>query len=575
MESSSEPDSPRLEELRQEVQELRGRVFQLEQRIGTNPMETLAPNLAPHPAYPQKSSDAITGTAGAVTVLGRALLGIAGAYLLRAVTEMGTLSWSAGVGLGIAYALAWLVWAARTPAEKKLEVAVHGLTSVLVLAPLLWEAMMRVHVVHPWAAAGVLMLFSTFGLASAWRKDLAVLAWITTLAALVIAAVLLVATRAVIPFTAALLAIAAAVEFSATLDHWLRERWIVAMVTDLAVVLVTYLVTRPGGPPDGYTPISPAEALTVQIALVAIYLASTISRTLYRSHVFTFFETTQIVAAFGITFTGVLRIAANRPLARLSVAVLILLCAIACYFVAFKFLEHRGAQVRNFYAYSTFALLLTVVGMRIVLFSSTAAVCWAGLALAGLWLGDRLRRTTLRFHGAIYLLLAIAVSGLAWKVALTLRLSTAAWGRSAILVGIATIFCYLLVLRSRNPADTWPVRVLATTIAASVVCSAAGAFSFAAIATTRATLGPNVSAATAVTFAVTAISLLLAWLSRKKQRPELLWLVPILMAIGAYNLFTQDLGQQHTLGRFLSLLLYGATLILLPRIGSAKRAAVL
>ena len=49
---------------------------------------------------------------------GRALLGLAGAYLLRALTESGALPPQAGVAIGILYAILWLVWAARTPAAR-------------------------------------------------------------------------------------------------------------------------------------------------------------------------------------------------------------------------------------------------------------------------------------------------------------------------------------------------------------------------------------------------------------------------------------------------------------------------
>src|ERR1019366_10782481 len=102
---------------------------------------------------------------------GRALLGLAGAYLLRALTESAVLSSGAGVAAGILYAVLWLVWAARTPAERRLETALHSVTSVLVLSPLLWEATLRFHVVSTWMAADILLSFTLFGLAISWREN--------------------------------------------------------------------------------------------------------------------------------------------------------------------------------------------------------------------------------------------------------------------------------------------------------------------------------------------------------------------------------------------------------------------
>jgi hypothetical protein len=73
---------------------------------------------------------------------------------------VGRLSALAGVAVGLAYALAWLVWAARTPAERRLETALHSLTAALVLAPLPWEATLRFHAVTTWTAGGILLFFT-------------------------------------------------------------------------------------------------------------------------------------------------------------------------------------------------------------------------------------------------------------------------------------------------------------------------------------------------------------------------------------------------------------------------------
>ena len=51
----------------------------------------------------------------------------------------------AGIAAGIAYALLWLGWAARSTATERLKTALNSLTAVLVLSPLLWEATVRFH----------------------------------------------------------------------------------------------------------------------------------------------------------------------------------------------------------------------------------------------------------------------------------------------------------------------------------------------------------------------------------------------------------------------------------------------
>ena len=53
---------------------------------------------------------------GAVPVLGKAVLGIAGAYLLRAIAESGPVPKLPVLIVAIAYAAVWMVWAVRTHA---------------------------------------------------------------------------------------------------------------------------------------------------------------------------------------------------------------------------------------------------------------------------------------------------------------------------------------------------------------------------------------------------------------------------------------------------------------------------
>ncbi|MBZ5586287.1 MAG: hypothetical protein LAQ30_29695, partial [Acidobacteriia bacterium] len=229
--------APDWDGLRGEVRDLERRIAEIKQLLeGVGQVPDL-PFIEPVPQA------AAAPDAGAVLpLIGRALLGLAGAYLLRALTESAVLAPAVGVGIGILYAILWLVWAARTPAERRLATALHSLTAVLVLSPLLWEATLRFHAVSSWTAGGVLLFFTVFGLAVSWRKNLLVVATIATLAGLGTAAGLLVATHDALPFTFVFLATAAAVEISACLDHWLSERWLAATAADLSVLLAIWLV---------------------------------------------------------------------------------------------------------------------------------------------------------------------------------------------------------------------------------------------------------------------------------------------------------------------------------------------
>ena len=550
---------PEWEALECAVRDLTNRVAYIEQRIGLSAPAAPAASAPEIPVnHPLARMPAI------LPVAGRALLGLAGAYLLRALTESGTLPARAGIATGIAYALLWLVWAARTPASERLKTALDSLTAVLVLCPLLWEATVRFHAIDPRMAAAVLLLFAVFGMAISWRKSLLIVSTFATLAALGTAAALLLATHDVLPFTYLFLAVAAAIEASACLEHWLSERWLGATAADLSVLLATWLVTNARGLPEGYAAIPHPWLLTAQVVLLMIYLSSTIVRTLFRGFSFTAFETSQCAVAFAVSLSGGLQMA---PV----MAVVMLVCGAACYIVSFVLLERQGTSSRNFFTYSTFGILLALAGSRILLSSGTAAWVWFVLAIACIWAGGSFGRLTLEVHGGIYLLLALVASG-AVQEAASLLLGSASWPgerQVALWTGLAAnAVAYALVMHyGREGRLSWNMRAFRIAIAASFVWLVSGIAAGILTGAYHLVFGDGAShayCATLRTGVLAALSLLLAWAGSRWNRWELSCLMYPAMLLGGYRLVAQDLQQGHTGALFLSLLLYGAVLTALP-----------
>jgi hypothetical protein len=507
----------------------------------------------PLEAHPGASAD---GTE-LLPAFGRALLGLAAAYLLRALTESGTLPGRLGVALGIAYAMGWLVWAARTPAERRIEAALHSLTAVVVLAPLLWEATLRFHAISNWTAGALLLFFAIFGMAVSWRKNLLIVATIATLAGIGASCALLVASHDVLPFTFVLLAIATAVEASACLDHWLSERWLAAAAADLSVLLATWLVTNARGLPESYAPIPHAWLMAAQAALLAIYLASIIVRTLLRHCTFTGFETAQCAAAFLISVSGGLRLSP-------AMAVVAVGCGIACYVVSFAVLERSG-RGRNFYTYSTFGILLALAGSRILLSGDSAAAVWIAVALACVWAGGKFRSLTLQMHGGIYLVLALTFSG-ALRQAAAFVLGSANWPDlepAAVSLGaLAALAAWMLARRAES-------QFFRTAMAAVLAWLAAGIAAGIAAASYHGIFGADASHAYCATLRTSILSfgaMGLAWAGARWRTVEWTHLVYPTMALGAWRLMMDDLHQERKPALFLSLLVYGAALTLLPRL---------
>jgi hypothetical protein len=364
-------------DVERELRRLAERLRAVEDRLGIEPEPRPATAAVSVPANYQPNLQPI----------GIACVGLGAAYVLRALVESGALPTRIGVALGVVYAIFWLLAAGRRSEP------LYALASALVVAPLLWEATLRFRVLSPGGAAAIVLAFTLLGMALSWRKNLAAVATIATLAGLAMAVALLGGTRDVIPFTAILLAVSVAVEAAACLEHWLAARWLAAAAADFAVLFATWLVTNPGGLPEGYAAIPHGWVAGAQIALLGMYLASTIVRTLFRHFTVTAFEAAQCAAAFAIAMWGGLPLAPG-----------VLTAGAACYLVSFIVLDRGGG--RNFYTYSTFGLLLVLASTRTLLAGSGAPTAWSALAIACAWS----RRLTLEIHGAIYLALALTLA---------------------------------------------------------------------------------------------------------------------------------------------------------------------
>ncbi len=554
----SDFDHEEFESLRRDVRLLTERVAHLETCLGVAAAAPAAAPAASAPALEEAAASWNTGSA--VAVLGKALLALAGAYLLRALTESGSLPMPWGVLLGIAYSAACLALAARFAASDRVAAIMYGLTSVLVMAPLVWEATVRFQAISTWAAAGTLAAFTLLGLAISWRRNLTQIAWIATLAGIVTAAALLMATHDVLPFTCVFLAVAAAVEVSACFEHWLKERFLVAVMLDLSVLLVTWLASREHGLPEGYAPIPGWTVFALQAALLAVYLASAMVRTLWRNLTFTNLEVFQCAVAFAIGVGGGLRASGGRTGVAMAFAAFTLVSGVASYLVSFTFLEKRGEHGRNFHIYSTFGLLLSIAGGMILLPVTQLGALLPMLAIACVWLGGSYNRGTLLWHGVFYVLLGAVLSGaFAQSLSLLMTRTTGlgAMDVSAWFGAVGTILCGLLLPRFRMSQGP----VVVTMLAAVVVGCGLVAGAITGIPHAEPAFCSTIRTAVLLAGVVG-----LAWSARTHAGfSKAVW---VLMALGAYKLLSQELRDDKTLPLVLSLVLYGATLLLLPRLSA-------
>ena len=370
----------RLEGVIRELGEVRERLDRLEDRApGPNregvPRTAAAPEARVESVAPRNAL-----LAGAVGLVGRTLMALGGAYLLRAVTETGALPPLAGIVAGLAYSGLWLLLADRAAAHgRRLSAVFHGVATAMIAYPLVWETTTRFGLLSHAAAAALVPLLVALGLGLAWRHRLGGIAWINGLAGLATAFGLLQVTHDLVTFTAALLLIALLVELTALRDRWLGLRWPTALVLDVAVLQTVLIAVRADGPPPGFPSLSSTSVIAVGLALPVLYLGSTAIRTLVRSRAVRPFEVVQAAIALLIGFGGTLGVVRFTGAATLAVGAFGLLLAAACYAVAFAFIERREGIGRNFYVYTTFAGLLTLAGAWLTLAPSPRAVGWAAL----------------------------------------------------------------------------------------------------------------------------------------------------------------------------------------------------
>jgi hypothetical protein len=502
------------------------------------------------------------------------VLAIAGAYVLRTLTDWNIVQPVAGVAMGLAYAAVWLWLAARAPLEARFAAALTCTTSMLIMGPLVWEAAERLRVMSSWAGAAVLTLFALGALALAARTPHKMIGSIACASSIVLALALLLVREDIVPFTAALLVIAAGMEFSASGDRPSRVRPLAALAAGSAVFLFSYLMSRPAGMPQTWHPAPRTAVLIAQITLIVIYLWTAWIRSVVRGKTLTLGEIGQTGLALFIGFGSAVWVFGRDPAVMLSLGISALAGGLAFYMLSFRLFERDNK--RNFRALSTLGLILLLTGMYIpfprVGFWSLASVCAVGCC----WAARLFALPTLGLHGAFYLALASVVAG-ATSQPLAVLFSVGPGARPvlpSLAVLVALVPCWLAVSDiSPSSHGYWRNQISSLVLAALGVWISAGlAVSAVTAAWAKVAAGATLAADTLGTVVLVIFALVLAWAGTRWRKRELVWALYGVMAVGAYKLATRDFVDEHNFAMVLSLLCYGGALVLLPRLLRARPA---
>ena len=118
-------------------------------------------------------------------LLGRAILVLAGGFLLRALTEGGTIPPLAGFALGMVFSLGLIFMTYRVLGKNdRIGASSLAVTTALVAYPFLTESITKLHLVSAQSGGLALALITAAGLGVAWYRHLRFMAWVFCIASL-------------------------------------------------------------------------------------------------------------------------------------------------------------------------------------------------------------------------------------------------------------------------------------------------------------------------------------------------------------------------------------------------------
>jgi hypothetical protein len=556
-------DEAQLRALTEAVADLTRRVETLEARALASEPSPFAPvdHAAPEaPADTAPSTRPLAQPTGWLAPVGRTFMVLAGAFLLRALTESGQLPTGAGVWIELAYALLWLILAQRASG---LSSVLHGLSALMVGLPLILEAALRFKIFSAGGSAGVLGVLTGAALVVAARRRLRTLAALAAFGALGAAFALAFGFDAFAPFALLLIAIGLGALWIGYACDWAWLPWPTAGAANLAVLfLAVRTIATP--PREG-----PLAAQFLHGALIVAYVGSFVVRVLLREREVRPFEVLQTAAALALGLGGSVAIAHAQNSGVASIALPCLLAGIVLYTQTFFRVATRIGVGSEFYYFGMTALALTIVGLSLAFtYPARPIVIGLGALLASL-LGWRMNRPILALQGGIAAVVASAQSGLATFAGRAWLTHAPAWpaDMTPIVAVLTAVAAALLIPRATRNQAAAILSAVARVILSVALVAGIGSVVVALLAPIVAGTPADPGVLATMRTIVLAISAAaLAALGRRPQFVEMHWLAYAALATGAVKFVLEDFAASRPATLFIALAAYGAALIFVPKI---------
>lgn len=503
-----------------------------------------------------------------LTLSGRSLIVLGGAYLIRAFTESHREQAAIGVALGLLYAVVWFFAAGRAAGKsQKSDATFHALIATAIAFPLVFEATVHFKFLDHQSSAVALGFLSALALAIAWRYSHQIMAWVVTTAALMTAVALMVNTGAVLSYGSFLLVLGLSTLWLGYDRKWSFLRWPVALVVDFVALGLVLRAIRPERPDP------PVLVIGLLMALVGSYLASFAVRTLVRGRDIVPFEIVQTAASLLLGLGGSVMVvrathAAVEPLGAAS-----LVLGIGCYAVAYAFISRTRGKNVNFYFYTALALVFSLAGWRLLLGDPLLVLAFCVLAAGVTLLGRRFNHAALLLHGFTYLLGAAWVSGLLGDAETSILGDVVARGRESGWIGslvlVASIGCALTLNRKQESQVDAMTRVARLGQVGLLVILFGGTSIYLLVALVTRLLGHpldpgGVATLRSVVFACSAVAL--AASARHWEIHEMGWLAWLVLGGTTLKVLLEDLRSSGPSLLFLAFAVLGIAFILVPRL---------
>ena len=558
------PDSPfredRLDELERRIRRLEEALLAAREPGEAEPVRREAVAAVP-PELTMPASRAAEPAGSFVLELlaqtGWSVLVLAGAFLVRAMTDRGTMATAPGVALGLLYAFGIFVLADRGAARgNRLTAAFLGSTAAFIANAIVAETTTRFGIFEPSAGLGVLALATAVALALGRRDDLPVIAWTGTLAACA-TSVFLAIRREVPAHSGILMLLLATATFWLPWTRWSWRRlpWPPTLAAVcLSLWATSAVLSKHGSAIDG------ATTMLLALGIAVLWPGSVLASALLRRPRVEGLAVTQMLFSLSAGLGGSLLLAhtlgREKPLAAAAVAGG--LGATAFAFLWKDIAVERGS--RRYFAWLGLALIL--VGTGVLLRAPAPALVWSALALAAAVIASRYEPEIFQAQTAVLATAAAAASGLfaISMVALTAKDSgMRPETLPAVIALVAVTGAAMLLLHERPAAGPLPALV-----ASLVAVVALGALAVIVLRRPAgAILESPLPALRTVVLSLSAYALARLW--RATGRRELRTLAYVALVAGGLKILIEDVPSGTPLTLFVAFVFYGGALLLIPR----------